>query len=160
MSCNLSFIFNRPIISKTLTICTTALWDVLVCSVLLFFVNYKKGCTRLAAASDQVYQLLAHSRWFSPCTLASSTNKTGRHDIAEVLLKVTLNDMLLYMVVHLEIGLYMILKRFTKYRTRGSTGNKWSFMHCLGTIKFEDSKKKKWSFITSWASCSVFCKSF
>ena len=30
------------------------------------FVNYKKGCTRLAAASDKVYQLLAHDRWFSP----------------------------------------------------------------------------------------------
>ena len=52
------------------------------------FVNYKKGCTRLAAASDKVYQLLAHGRWFSP---ASSTTKTGRHDIAEILLKVALN---------------------------------------------------------------------
>jgi hypothetical protein len=29
-------------------------------------VNYKKGCTRLAAARDKVYQLLAHGRWFSP----------------------------------------------------------------------------------------------
>ena len=55
------------------------------------FVNYKKGCTRLAAASDKVYQLLAHGRWFSPVTPASSTTKTGRHDIAEILLKVTLN---------------------------------------------------------------------
>jgi hypothetical protein len=27
------------------------------------FVNYKKGCARLA--SDKVYQLLAHDRWFS-----------------------------------------------------------------------------------------------
>ena len=53
------------------------------------FVNYKKGCTRLAAASDKVYQLLAHGRWFSPGTPASST-KTGRHDIAEILLKVAL----------------------------------------------------------------------
>jgi hypothetical protein len=26
------------------------------------FVNYKKRCTRLAAASDKVYQLLAHGR--------------------------------------------------------------------------------------------------
>jgi hypothetical protein len=51
-------------------------------------VNYKKGCTRLAAASDKVYQLLAHGRWFSP---ASSITKTGRHDIAEILLKVALN---------------------------------------------------------------------
>jgi hypothetical protein len=47
------------------------------------FVNYKKGCTRLAAVSDQVYQLLAHGRWFSPGTPASSTTKTGRNDIAE-----------------------------------------------------------------------------
>ena len=55
------------------------------------FVNYKKGCTRLAAASDKVYQLLAHGRWFSLGTLASSTTKSGRHDIAEILLKVALN---------------------------------------------------------------------
>ena len=55
------------------------------------FVNYKKGCARLAAASDKVYQLLAHGRWFSPGTPASSTTKTGRHDITEILLKVALN---------------------------------------------------------------------
>jgi hypothetical protein len=51
----------------------------------------QKGCTRLAAASDKVYQLLANGRWFSPDTPPSSTTKTGRHDIAEILLKVTLN---------------------------------------------------------------------
>jgi hypothetical protein len=51
----------------------------------------QKGCTRLAAASDKIYQLLAHGRWFSPGTPASSTTKTGRHDIAEILLKVALN---------------------------------------------------------------------
>jgi hypothetical protein len=51
----------------------------------------QKGCTRLAAASDKVFQLLAHGRWFSPGTPAYSTTKTGRHDIAEILLKVALN---------------------------------------------------------------------
>ena len=51
----------------------------------------QKGCTRLAAASDKVYQLLAHGRWFFLGTPASSTTKTGRHDIAEILLKVALN---------------------------------------------------------------------
>jgi hypothetical protein len=51
----------------------------------------QKGRTRLAAASDNVYQLLTHGRWFSPGTPASSTTKTGRHDIAEILLKVALN---------------------------------------------------------------------
>ena len=51
----------------------------------------QKGCTRLAAANDKAYQLLAHGRWFSPGTPASSTTKTGRHDIAEILLKVALS---------------------------------------------------------------------
>jgi hypothetical protein len=41
-------------------------------------------------ASDKVYQLLAHGRWFSPGTPASSTTKTGHHVIAEILLKVAL----------------------------------------------------------------------
>jgi hypothetical protein len=44
--------------------------------------------TKSNFASDKVYQLLAHGRWFSPGTPASSTTKTGRHDIAEILLKV------------------------------------------------------------------------
>jgi hypothetical protein len=52
--------------------------------------NKQKFLTfRLAAARDKVYQLLAHGQWFSPGTLASST--TGRHDIAEILLKVALH---------------------------------------------------------------------
>ena len=55
------------------------------------FVNYKEGCTRLAAASGKAYQLFAHGRWFSPGTPASSTTKSGRHDIAEILLKVALS---------------------------------------------------------------------
>jgi hypothetical protein len=54
------------------------------------FVIYKKGCIRLAAASNNAYQLLAYGRWFSPGIPASSTFKTGRHDIAEILLKVVL----------------------------------------------------------------------
>jgi hypothetical protein len=35
--------------------------------------------------------LLAYGWWLSPCTPASSTTKTGRHDIAEILLKVALS---------------------------------------------------------------------
>jgi len=47
-------------------------------------VNFqKKKCTLLAAASDKVYQLLARGQWFSLGIPASSTTKTGRHDIAE-----------------------------------------------------------------------------
>jgi hypothetical protein len=54
------------------------------------FVNYKKKVHSTRNASDKVYQLLAHGRWFSPGTPASSTTKTGHHDIAEILLKVAL----------------------------------------------------------------------
>ena len=46
------------------------------------FVNHKAGGTRLAAASDKVCQLLAHDRWFSLGTRASSNTKAC-HDIAE-----------------------------------------------------------------------------
>ena len=55
----------------------------------LGFVNYKKGALD-SQLQVIVYQLLAHGRWFSPGTPASSTTKTGRHDIAEILLKVAL----------------------------------------------------------------------
>jgi uncharacterized protein YdeI (YjbR/CyaY-like superfamily) len=54
--------------------------------------------------------LLAHGRWFSLGTPASSTTKTGRHDIAEILLKVALNKKLnqsCYSFNH--IGVVMLL---------------------------------------------------
>jgi hypothetical protein len=54
------------------------------------FVKYKKGALDSQPASDKVYQLLAHGRWFSPGTSVSSTTITGCHDIAEILLKVAL----------------------------------------------------------------------
>ena len=70
-----------------LTIWVLWQWDFLYYSWARFC-KLQKGCIRFVAASDKVYQLLAHGRWFSP---ASSTTKTGRHDIAEILLKVALN---------------------------------------------------------------------
>ena len=44
---------------------------------------------------DKVCQWLAAGMWFSPGTLVSSTNKTGRHNITEILLKVALNTITL-----------------------------------------------------------------
>ena len=70
------------------------------------FVIYKKGCIRLAAASDNVYYLFAHGQWFFPGTSAFSTTKIGRHDIAEILLKVALKHQknqsinLIYTIYH------------------------------------------------------------
>ena len=55
------------------------------------FVNYKKGALD---SQPQVIkltsELLAHGQWFSPGTLASSSTKSGRHDVAEILLKMAL----------------------------------------------------------------------
>jgi hypothetical protein len=54
------------------------------------FVNYKKGAFDSQPQVIKVYQLLAQGWWFSPGTPSSSTTKTGRHDIAEILLRVAL----------------------------------------------------------------------
>jgi hypothetical protein len=62
----------------------------------------KKGALN---SQPQVYQLLAHGRWFSPGTPASSTTKTGRHDIAEILLKVALNTKIQIQIqVHVHVA--------------------------------------------------------
>jgi hypothetical protein len=45
---------------------------------------------------DKVCQLLATGQWFFPGTPVSSTNKTDRHNIAEILLKVALSTILGY----------------------------------------------------------------
>ena len=50
----------------------------------------KKGALNSQPQVIKVYQLLAHGRWFSPGTPSSSITNTGRHDIAEILLKVAL----------------------------------------------------------------------
>jgi hypothetical protein len=49
-----------------------------------------------------LYQLLVQGRWFSPDSPASSTTKTGRHDKAEILLKVALNTKI-QIQIHLQI---------------------------------------------------------
>ena len=51
-------------------------------------ISIRTKCTTLF---DKVCQWLATSRWFSPGTPVSSTNKTDHHDITEILLKVMLD---------------------------------------------------------------------
>jgi hypothetical protein len=46
---------------------------------------------RCKTLCDQVCRLLATGQWFSLVAPVSSTNKTDRHDITEILLKVALN---------------------------------------------------------------------
>ena len=62
-----------------------------ICGVYARLCKLQKWCTPLATVNDKAYKLLAHGRWYSPGTPVSSTNKTGCHDIAEILLKVPLD---------------------------------------------------------------------
>ena len=55
----------------------------------------------------RAYQLLAHGRWLSPGIPASSTTKTGRHDIAEILLNVTLNIKDQSIISNLSASIYL-----------------------------------------------------
>jgi hypothetical protein len=54
-------------------------------------IPFMARCTRYTLC-DTICQWLTTGRWFSPGTPVSSTNKTGRHDIAEIFLKVALNN--------------------------------------------------------------------
>jgi hypothetical protein len=58
---------------------------------------------------DQVCQLLAAGRWFSPGTPVSATNKTDCHDTIEILLKVALNTITLRLLYFLKL----VLTEFT-----------------------------------------------
>jgi hypothetical protein len=60
---------------------------------------------------DTVCQWLATGRWFSPDTPVSSTNISDRHDITEILFKVTL--------IAISLTLVLLKKKiFEKFRSR------------------------------------------
>jgi hypothetical protein len=63
---------------------------------------------------DKVCQWLATGQWFSPDPPVSSTNKTDRHDIAEILL-------IIYYYAHYT---YMSLE----LSMQGNYTNLWNFM--------------------------------
>jgi hypothetical protein len=60
---------------------------------------------------DKVCQWLATGLWFSLCTPVSSTNKTDRHDITEILLKVTLNTIIQTLNLSCFISIVWLNKR-------------------------------------------------
>ena len=61
---------------------------------------------------DKVCESLATGQWFSPDILVSSTNKTDRHDITEIVLKVALR----------AISLNLLYKNV---RNRHNVANSW-----------------------------------
>jgi hypothetical protein len=61
--------------------------------------------------------LLAHGPWFFPGNPASSTTKAGRHDIAEILLKVVLKHK------KIKIIKYKINQKSKMYLATRNTGS-------------------------------------
>ena len=59
---------------------------------------------RWTTLCDQVYQWHAIGRWFSPGPSVSSTDKTDRHDITEILLKVAFNTIKQTNISMLDVG--------------------------------------------------------
>ena len=63
----------------------------------------------------KICQLLASGRWFPPGTPVFSTNKTDRHDIAEILLKVALNPITPPPPKHIIIKYYTFVSIIGSY---------------------------------------------
>jgi hypothetical protein len=66
---------------------------------------------------DIVCQSLATGRWFSPGTPVSSTNKTDRHEITEILLKVAISTINLNQKSGLNIDRTKYRFEISKLRT-------------------------------------------
>ena len=70
-------------------------WAESICYIWTIIFNYYSFPLRRGVLDttlwEKVCQLFATGRWFFAGTLVSSTNKTDRHDMAEILLKVALN---------------------------------------------------------------------
>ena len=104
VSLNSSFIYFRGrccrIVVGFITICNQCLSP-----QTLWVRNPLKRGVLDAKLCDKVCQTLA-GRWFSPGTPVSSTNKTDRHDIPEMLLKVVLNTITLSLpIIHIHVTL-------------------------------------------------------
>jgi hypothetical protein len=71
-------------------------------------------------ASDKVYQLLAHGQ----CAQASSTTKTGHHDIAEKLLKVALNTInQSKSIIFYPLKRFIIVTKYVRFMVFNATFN-------------------------------------
>jgi hypothetical protein len=95
-------VFSGVRVAQSLNFCALSCWWLFVSMVVGFTTTYAIGayyhwCFAFNSRSgqvvqqhDKVCQWHTAGRWFSPGPPVSSTNKTDRHDIAEILLKVAL----------------------------------------------------------------------
>jgi hypothetical protein len=106
--------------------------------------------------------LFAHGRWFTLDTPVSSTTKTGRHDIAKILLKVALNTINqsinhLYLRIWSEIEIYVILtcKSGSFWSSR-----KYSTSSGVCAVTENNLCLKKSNYVKAWFRLMVFNATF
>ena len=81
-------------------------WEWHLCLCLALNVEFK------SCLCDKVCRWLGEVRWFSPGTpISSTTNKTDRKDITEILLKVALNTITPIISIHIRFIIYISLVR-------------------------------------------------
>ena len=88
--------------------------------MLWVWISIRARCTTLC---DKVCQWLATGQWFSPGPPLSSTNKTDRHDIAELLLKVALNTIKQQKNIFLSFYMLIRVKTFCHFTHQLGSGN-------------------------------------
>jgi hypothetical protein len=93
-------------------------------------ISIRVRCTTLC---DKVCQWLATGRWFSPGPPVSSTNKTDRHDITEILLKVALNTI---KQTNKKIHLHFSCEKTFKYMCNNS--NTWHSLYFILISIFQE----------------------
>ena len=91
---------------------------------------------------DKVCQWLATGRWFSPDTPGSSINKTDRHNITEMLLKMALNT------ISLNLNKYIYGSKLTMYSSLVKncefTKARFFFQHLHPPIKINSHTHRKY----------------
>ena len=97
-------------------------------------ISIRARCTTLC---DKVRQWLATGRWFSLGLLFSSTNKTDRHDITEILLKMTLNT------IKQTYDLIWTLFLFSEWRST-IWSSRWSDFPSRWWFWFKTWEESKW----------------
>ena len=96
---------------------------------------------RSTTLCDKVCQWLAAGRWFSPDPPVSSTNKTDRHDITEILLKMTLNTLKTKPNQSINQSIEFLRTQFTSQWRRNWEWDQGAIycLHCL-----DKNLRKKW----------------
>ena len=85
---------------------------------------------QVTSLCDIVCQWLPTGRWFSPSTLDSSTNKTDRLDITEILLKVALNTINLKPINQQIINcMHLCILHLKLYEFNSTVC--WNSFHCF-----------------------------